>query len=87
MVDSTKWFWSCKINQPASIKRHRTLTTAAMRAGNSGFVYCEHSKSVYQIFIVSKRRIDAVDVDRAPDRCNTGGFDILEALRRFNKIE
>lgn len=87
MASDIKWFWSCKLKRPDTLKRHKTFDTAAKRAGDHGFVYSEDDQTVKQIFQMSDNTFKGFDVDKLASRCNTGGFDMREALRSFKIIE
>lgn len=87
MANDIKWFWSCKLKRPDTLKRHKTFETAAKRVGCHGFVYSEADQTVKQVMLMSDNTLRGFDVDKSPSRCNTGGFDMREALRSFKIIE
>lgn len=82
-----KFFWSCKLKQPETLKRHRTFETAAKRVGDHGFVYSEVDGTVKQVFLLSNGSFRGYDVDRQARLCNTGGFDMREVLRNTGTIQ
>ena len=87
MSKNVDWFWSCKLKQPDTLKRHKTFEAAAKRVGCHGFVYSEADQTVKQVMLMSNGTLRGYDVDKSPTDCNTGGFDMREALRRAKIVE
>lgn len=73
-------FYSCKINRPATLKRHRTLNAAKKAAGDFGFVYDSENDSVFQIFKMSNNSLSKFNVATQPEKCITSGFDMRKVV-------
>jgi hypothetical protein len=87
MSKATGFFLSCKINQPGTIKRHRSFDVAAKRVGDYGLVYSDIDKTVKQVFSMSNGAITGFDVHKRPDKCSVGDFDFIKVLAELGMIE
>ena len=75
--------WSCKLKRPDTLKSHRTLEAATKKAGDHGFVYCPETDTVYQVHKMSSGFLERFDTEAQAAMCNTGGFDMREAMASF----
>lgn len=80
-------FWSCKLNQPATLKRHEKFETAAKRVGDYGVVFSESDQSVKQVFWLSNGKIHGYDVEKESGHCSVFDFDIKALLRQNGVLE
>lgn len=76
--------WSCKLNQPHTLKSHRTLDAAAKRVGDYGVVYDPETNAVYQVFHMSNNTIARFNTVSQSNHCSLGGFDMRAAMNEFN---
>jgi hypothetical protein len=73
-------FWSCKINRPDTLKKHRLFSAAIKKAGDHGFVFDAESNRVFQVMEMADGSLTPFDVEREKEHCNTGRFDMRAAL-------
>ena len=83
MVDKLK-IWSCKLKRPDTLKSHRSIDAATKKAGDHGFVYCPEANDVFQIHEMVDGSLKRFSTSLQPSMCNTGGFDMRDALASFD---
>lgn len=77
-------FWSCRLKRPDTLKRHRLESAAIKKAGDHGFIYDTDTKKVYQVFEMAGGELKKFDTEKQANECNTGGFDMIKAMKSFD---
>lgn len=80
-------FFSCKLNQPETIKRHRTEAAAMKRVGDYGVVYDQEQDTVKQVFKMANGTLKGFDTEKQPGSCEMFDFDMRKVLRESGHIE